>query len=104
MPSDSSPGRILLSYDVPKDTRTIAARVSHLIFGRGDAGKDAPTPYIERPGVVWVGQSVLLMPPPTAQELAARLEALGARVALARITVDRGELEAFHRRTRHAAP
>ncbi len=91
---------VLLSYDVPGDVRTAAARVSHLIFGRGDAAKDAPTPYIQRPGVVWLGQSVLLLPSPIARELAPKLEALGARVALARVSIPPGEIETFRRRMR----
>ncbi len=96
---------VLLSYDVPGEMRTAAAKVSHLIFGRGDEGKDAPQPYIQRPGVVWLGQSVLLLPAPIARDLAPRLEALGARVAMARMSILPGELEAFRRRMRrHSAP
>ena len=85
--------------------RTIAAKVSHVIFGRGGEGMNAPPPYIRRPGVVWLGQSVLLLPAATAQELAVRLESMGARVAMARIEVSRGELEAFrHRMPRRLTP
>ncbi len=91
---------ILLSYDVPRDMRTIAARVSHLIFGRGDEGTVSSPPYVRRPGVVWLGQSVLLLPPPTARELALRLESMGARVAMARIGISHVELEAFRHRMR----
>ena len=75
---DAKRPSILLSYDVPRDMRAAAAKVSHLIFGRGDEGRDAPQPYILRPGVVWVGQSVLVLPAPLTHELALRLEALGA--------------------------
>ncbi len=96
---------ILLSYDVPQGMRIIAARVSHVVFGRGDAADTAPPPFIRRPGVVWLGQSVLLLPAPTARELALRLESMGARVAMARVEIDRGELEAFRRRMRrHLVP
>ncbi len=104
MPSGLEPATILLSYDVPRDMRTIAARVSHLIFGRSDAGTEAPLPYIGRPGVVWIGQSVFVMPRSTAQELAAKLEALGAHVALACVSIERSELEAFRRGNRRRAP
>lgn len=100
MVSDTNSTSILLSYDVSRDMRVAAARVSHVIFGRGDEGKDAPLPYIRRPGVVWLGQSVLLLPSPLARELALRLEALGAHVAMARITIPPAELEAFRRRMR----
>lgn len=104
MVSNSGPF-ILLSYDVPADMRAIASRVSHLIFGRGDAAPGSPPPFIHRPGVVWLGQSVLLLPSSTAHELAVRLESLGAQVAIARIEIERGELEAFrHRMRRHLAP
>lgn len=101
-PASSS---VLLSYDVPRGLRTAATQVSHVIFGRGDAGKDAPTPYIQRLGVVWLGQSVLLLPAPLAHELALKLEALGAHVATARISFPPGEIEAFRRRMRrHLGP
>ncbi len=91
---------MLLSYDVPRELRSVAARVSHVIFGRGDEGADAPPPFIQRPGVVWLGQSVLLMPPALAAELARRLETLGAHVAMARISIGAEELNAFRRRMR----
>src|SRR3989442_2722962 len=35
--------------------------------------------FIHRPGVVWVGQSVLIMPPGDAVELETRLRGLGDR-------------------------
>ncbi len=96
---------ILLSYDVAADKRAVASRVSHVIFGRGDEPVDGPIPFIRRPGVVWLGQSVLLMPRSTAHELAVRLEGMGARVAMAQIQIDHGELEAFRRRMRrHLQP
>ena len=91
---------VLLSYDVPRDMRTTAAKVSHIIFGRRDQAKDGPPPFIERPGVVWLGQSVLLLPAPLARELTVRLEALGARVAVAHVDISPSELEAFRRRMR----
>ena len=95
----------LLSYDVPRDRRSIAARVSHLIFGRGDSRPNATAPFILRPGVVWLGQSVLLMPASTAMELEARLRSLGAEVATATVKIEPGELSAFrHRMQRHSHP
>src|SRR5437867_10687811 len=69
-----------------------------LVFGRSDAGPDVPSPYIARPGVVWIGQSVLLMPGPLARELAEKLRGLGATVTTARVTIAGTELEAFRRR------
>ncbi len=96
---------VLVSYDVPQGMRTMATRVSHVIFGRGDEGEDAPLPYIRRPGVVWLGQSVFLLPPSTARELANRLESMGAKVAMAQIGISRAELDAFrHRMHRHLPP
>ncbi len=105
MASVTSDSTVLLSYDVPRQPRTAAAKVSHVIFGRGDEGKDALPPYIRRAGVVWLGQSVLLLPSPLARELALRLESLGAHVALARISILPAELDAFRRRMRcHLGP
>jgi len=51
--------------------------------------------FIHRPGVVWIGQSVLLMPPRDAAELSGRLLRLGVRVATAPVSVVRESLEAF---------
>lgn len=105
MTADATSTDVVLSYDVPREMRTAAAKVSHVIFGRGDGGKDAPVPYLQQPGVVWLGQSVLLMPSPLARELAIRLESLGARVAMARISIQAVELDAFRRRMRrHLGP
>jgi hypothetical protein len=89
---------IILSYDVTMDARSKAARVSHLIFGRKDVKDDSQVPYVRRPGVVWIGQSVLIMPAPTAWELREKLRALGATVTTARIRIDRDDLQAFQRR------
>src|SRR3989442_8405844 len=83
--------------------RSLSVRVAQLIFGRPDAGPDAPSPYIARPGVVWIGQSVLLMPGPVARELAEKLRGLGATVTTARVTIARTELEAFRRRRQRRA-
>jgi len=71
-PSEAVP-TVPLSYDVSGAARSAAVRMCHLVFGRGGAPAVTPPPYILRPGVVWVGQSVLLMPQPLAEELASRL-------------------------------
>ncbi|TLZ56700.1 MAG: hypothetical protein E6K15_05280, partial [Methanobacteriota archaeon] len=72
--SDSSTETtVLLSYDVDGRARALSVRVAQLIFGRSDAGPDAPPPFIARPGVLWIGQSVFLMPSPVAMDLADRL-------------------------------
>src|SRR5207249_10133813 len=82
--------RVLLSYDVSGSARATAARVCQIVFGRKriSEGRDR-TPYrekgfIHRPGVVWIGQSVLVMPPRDAVELAGVLHRLGVRVATGR--------------------
>src|SRR5437879_12600492 len=60
--------RVLLSYDGSGAARTVAARVCQIIFGRvriseGPARvRYEEKGFIHRPGVVWVGQSVLVMP------------------------------------------
>lgn len=102
IPASSRAPTILLSYDVAGEARSLSVRVAQLIFGRSDAGPDAPPPYIARPGVVWIGQSVLLMPQPVALELAEKLRDLGAMVTTARVAISVSELEAFRRRTRRA--
>jgi len=78
-PRDRSEPNVLLSYEVAVAARSLSVLVAQLIFGRSDAGPDAPPPYIARPGVVWIGQSVLLMPQPIARELAEKLRGLGPR-------------------------
>ncbi len=95
---------VLLSYDVSGAARSTAVRVCHLVFGRGDASAGSSPPFILRPGVVWVGQSVLLLPAPAAEELAARLRDLGAAVSLAPVSVRPADLQAFRRRPRPADP
>ncbi len=59
--------------------------------------------FIHRPGVVWIGQSVLAMPPRDAEELRLKLGSLGVRVALAPIEVSGEALEAFQRPSRSTA-
>ncbi len=93
--------RILLSYDASGSSRAAAAEVCRVIFGRtrvdptGRVRSEAG--FIHRPGVVWVGQSVLLLPPRDAEELAARVRRLGVRVAMGPVSVSRSTLERFRR-------
>ena len=90
----------LLSYDVSATQRSAASRVAHLIFGRKDAPEGGPVPYIRRPGVVWIGQSVFLMPRATASELAEKLQGLGAAVTMAQVSIRSADIEALRRRAR----
>ena len=100
----------ILSYDVDGRDRSTASRVCHLIFGRKNTTTAAGLPkeyeqpgFIHRPGVVWVGQSVLILPRPDATELRGRLEAMGVSVGLGRLTIDDPNLAVFRRRRRRAA-
>ena len=88
---------VLLSYDVPGEARSLAVRVCRIVFGRADASPAAPTPFVQRPGVVWIGQSVLLLPRPTAEELASDLRRLGVNVSTAVVRVEPGQLDRFRR-------
>jgi hypothetical protein len=90
----------LVSYDVSGGARSAAARVCQIVFGRTRIarGRERDDPgFIHRPGVVWIGQSVLVMPFEDAKELAERLLRLGARVAMAPIAIPKTSLEAFRR-------
>ncbi len=105
--TDASEGpAVLLSYDVSGAARSTAVRVCHLVFGRADVAAGSPPPFIQRPGVVWVGQSVLLLPGHLADELASRLRGLGATVSTTPVRVDPADLEALRRtpRARAARP
>ena len=100
--------RMLVSYDVSKESRSNAVRVCQIVFGRTrGAGVSDPSRrekgFIHRPGVVWIGQSVLAMPPRDAEELRLKLGSLGVRLALARIHVSEEALEAFQRPSRSMA-
>lgn len=96
--------RILLSYDVSGSERAVAARVCQIVFGRRrisegpEHARYREKGFIHRPGVVWVGQSVLVMPPGDAAELETRLKGLGVRVATGAVAIGRSTLEAFRRR------
>jgi hypothetical protein len=98
--------RVLLSYDVSGSARAVAARVCHIVFGRRriserrDRSPYREQGFIHRPGVVWIGQSVLVLPPRDAAELADRLLRLGVRVATGPVSIARSTLEAFRRGSR----
>ena len=93
--------RVLLSYDISGAARATAARVCQIVFGRTrqDARGRTRTQvgFVHRPGVVWIGQSVFVLPPGDAEELAARLRTLGVRVATGTVSIARASLEGFHR-------
>ena len=74
----------ILSYDVAGHDNRTAVAVSHFIYGFAvkakvnGATKEYRYPgFIERDGVVWLGQSVLLLTPERASELRVFLEAKG---------------------------
>jgi len=48
--------------------------------------------------VVWIGQSVFVVPEPDADELAEKLRGLGAIVTMAPVAVDSVRFEEFRRR------
>src|SRR2546428_1827584 len=95
--------RVLVSYDVSGSARGVAARVCQIVFGRRRISEGRGRPsyrekgFIHRPGVVWIGQSVLVMPPRDAVELAGVLHRLGVRVATGPVSIDRASLAAFRR-------
>src|SRR5438046_10392389 len=94
--------RVLISYDVAGSERSVAARVCQIVFGRSKDRTPGPDErraegFIWRRGVVWIGQSVLVMPPADAADLTARLRKLGVRGARAPVSTDRSSLEAFRR-------
>ncbi len=98
----------ILSYDVDGRERATSVRVAQLIFGRKNTTTREGKPvtydqagFIHRPGVVWVGQSVLILPRNDALELRGRLEGLGASVGLGRLVIDEPNLAAFRRRRRN---
>ena len=98
------PERVLFHYDVAGEDRSTAAQVCQIVFGRTRQTGDPAMPvrqvsgFIHRPGVVWIGQSVLVLPPKDAEELGLRLRRLRVRVSMARVPISRAALEAFRRR------
>ena len=93
---------VLLSYDVAGAARSKAVEVCRIVFGRVRTGpslrrsREVPG-FIHRPGVVWVGQSVLFLPPRDALELEPRLRILGARVSSVHVPVSLARLQVFRR-------
>ncbi len=97
----------IVTYDIDGRDRIASVRAAQLIFGRRNTTtrEGRPTTYdqpgfIHRPGVVWVGQSVLILPRKDAEELRGRLAGLGASVGLGRLTIDEPNLQMFRRRQR----
>ena len=97
----------MLTYDVPGTDRGTAVRVCHLIFGRKNSTTKEGRPwvydqpgFIHRRGVVWVGQSVLILPRVDALELRGLLERMGVLVGLGRLTIDDSSLAIFRRHSR----
>ena len=93
---------MLFHYDVSGAARSVAARVCQIVFGQrrsdGASGGVHSTPgFFQRPGVVWIGQSVLVLPPKDATELASRLRRMGVKVALGPVGITREVLRAFVR-------
>ncbi len=95
------PDTTLLSYDVSGSARSAAARVCQIIFGRtrldSVGHRYEEERFVHRPGVVWIGQSVLLLLAKDAAEPATKLRRLGVRVACGRIAASRETVEAFRR-------
>jgi len=82
----------VVSYDVAGRDNSTAVAVSHFVFGRTDlvrlngASKEYRYPgLIEKPGVVWLGQSVFLLTPERSRELQGFLDSRG--VAYGKLTV-----------------
>ncbi len=94
---------VLLSYDVSSARRSAAVEVCRVIFGRRrNETRDGGPPreeagFIHRPGVVWVGQSVLFLPRRDALELEPKLKTLGARVRSVTVPVSLTGLQVFRR-------
>ncbi len=97
----------MLSYDVDGHDRTTAARVCQLILGRRNTTTREGRPavydqagFVHRQGVVWVGQSVLVLPERDAFELRGRLEGMGVSLGIGRLVIAGPDLEVFRRRGR----
>ncbi len=100
----------ILSYDVDGADRVTAVRVCQLIFGRRNVTtREGRTVvydqkgFIHRPGVVWIGQSVLILPRADASELQGRLEGMGVSVGTGRLTIEPHQLTRFRSRRRRAS-
>ncbi len=82
----------VLSYDIPGHDNAIAVAVAHFVFGysvraRANGGvREYRYPgFIEKDGVVWLGQSVFLLTPERSRELQRFLDSKG--VAHGKISV-----------------
>ena len=91
---------MLLSYDVSATRRSAASRVAHSISVARMRPNEGRSPYVHRAGVVWIGQSVFLMPKYIATERAEKLHTLGALVTIGHVSIPVAEIEALRRRTR----
>ncbi len=107
--SDGTADLWIVSYDVDGRDRSTAARVCQLVFGRrnvtteGGVARAYEQPgFIHRPGVVWVGQSVLILPRRDAFELRRRLHAMGVSVGMGHLAIDGSNLAVFRRRRRRS--
>src|SRR2546422_6606246 len=97
----------ILSYDVDGRDRATSVRVCRVIFGRKNTTTREAIPatyevpgFIHRPGVVWVGQSVLILPRADALELRGRLEGMGVLVGVGALAIDDANLSVFRRHSR----
>src|SRR2546429_5642604 len=91
--------RVLISYDVAGSERSVAARVCQIVFGRSKDRTPGPDErraegFIWRRGVVWIGQSVLVMPPADAADLTERIPKIRGRGARGPVSIDRSSPEA----------
>lgn len=82
----------IVSYDVPGHENATAVAIAHFVFGRtvrahvdGGAKNYRYPGFIEKEGVVWLGQSVFLLTPQRSRELQEFLSARG--VAYGRLSV-----------------
>src|SRR2546422_3085337 len=99
----------ILSYDVDGRDRATSVRVCRVIFGRKNTTTREAIPatyevpgFIHRPGVVWVGQSVLILPRTDAMELRGRLDGMGVSTGMGRLMIERDQLTIFRRRRRRS--
>jgi len=75
----------IVSYDVARTNNALAVAIAHFLFGysvraRVNGGtKEYRYPgFIEKEGVVWLGQSVVLLTPQRSRELQSFLASKGA--------------------------
>ncbi len=85
----------IVSYDIPGADNATAVAIAHFVFGtntraRVDGGtKEYRYPgFVEKDGVVWLGQSVFLLTPDRSKELQTFLVAKGVAFGRVRVRVD----------------